>query len=288
MPRFGSVALAGYPNAGKSSLLNAILDAHVALVSAKAQATRLPVQGIYTNRNVQIEFIDLPGLLEPAYLLQKRMRQLALDALARVDLVLHLHPANEAPAPPFATLVADGSPVRAPVQLVYTKGDLVTAEAANALARKAIVTSVRDKGSVARLLDAIGQRMPERPFRHVEDDIAVQPIRFFVAEFLREAVFEQLRDEVPYAVAVEVDEFRENQAPVYIRATLFVERDSQKGIVIGKGGATLRELGAHARQRIEALIGAQVFLDTRVKVLPRWRRNASALTRFGFPIETVR
>src|SRR4051812_40493791 len=127
MPTFGRVALAGLPNAGKSSLLNAILGTHLSLVSPKAQATRLPVSGLLTDDASQIVFIDLPGLLEPAYLMQKRMRELALEGLRSADLVLHLHPAPEAPAPPFASLVADAPAFSAEVILVYTKGDTVSA-----------------------------------------------------------------------------------------------------------------------------------------------------------------
>ena len=284
MPRFGRIALAGLPNAGKSSLLNAILGTHLSLVSPKAQATRLPVSGILTDDDSQIVFVDLPGLLEPAYLMQTRMRQLALDGLRTADLVLHLHPAPEAPAPGFATLVADAPRFGAAVMTVYTKGDMVTAARRQELAALgAPVTSVSSQRSIDYLVGILRSKLRAGEFQFPTDDLATQPMKFFVTEFLREAAFDALEDELPYAFAAEVDEYREERKPVYIRATLYVERESQKGIVIGQGGVTLRKIGVHARKRLEELLGEQVYLETWVKVLPRWRRNAAALARFGFP-----
>jgi GTP-binding protein Era len=285
MHRFGRVALAGLPNTGKSSLLNAILGTHLSLVSAKAQATRLPVTGLLTEGDSQMVFVDLPGLLEPAYLMQRSMRQLALDVLTTADIVLHLHPAPEAPAPPFASLVPDAAPFTAPVVTVYTKGDLVTAARRQELAALgAEVTSTSSPRSITTLVDRLRARLRPGEFQFPDDDLATQPMKFFVAEYLREAAFDALEDELPYAFAAEVDEYREERKPVYIRATLFVERESQKGIVIGHGGATLRRIGIHARTRLEALLGEKVYLETWVKVLPRWRRDAAALERFGFSL----
>ncbi|HEY4321144.1 MAG TPA: GTPase Era [Gemmatimonadales bacterium] len=284
MPRFGRIAIAGRPNAGKSSLLNAILGTHLSMVSPKAQATRLPVTGLVTDADSQLVFVDLPGLLEPEYLLQRSMRHLAIDALRTVDLVLFLWPAPDAPAPDFRSLVPDAPPFRAEVLTVYTKADLVTSAVRASLADSAPITSVTHRPSIDRLLGLIRTRVPPGEFQFPADDLATQPTRFFVTEYLREAAFEALEDELPYAFAAEIDEFREAPKPLYIRATIYVERESQKGIVIGQGGATLRRIGTHARERLEALLGEKVYLETWVKVLPRWRRNASALARFGFPI----
>jgi GTP-binding protein Era len=283
MPRFGRIAIAGRPNAGKSSLLNAILGSHLSLVSPKAQATRLPVSGILTDEDSQIVFVDLPGLLEPAYLLQKSMLHLALGGLRTADIVLFLHPAPEAPAPPLAALIPDAPPFSAEVITVYTKGDLVTVARREELKATAIVTSVGSQRSIDYLVAHLRAKLRPGEFQFPADDLATQPMKFFVAEYLREAAFDALEDEVPYAFTAEVDEYREERKPVYIRATLYVERESQKGIVIGRGGATLRRIGTHARTRLEALLGEQVYLETWVKVLPRWRRSAAALARFGFP-----
>ena len=283
MPRTGHIALAGAPNVGKSSLLNALVGTHLALVSPRAQATRLPVVGIRTDEDTQYILHDLPGLLDPAYLMQTRMRQAALETIERMDVVLHLHPAPDAPAPSFEQVAGLGRPTRAPVLLVYTKGDLVTPGRRQALAEDAIVVSAERGSGLDLLLSRVREHLPEAEFEHDPDDVSTQQLRFFVVEYLREAAFDLLGDELPYAFHAEVEEFRETTRPVYIRATLYVERESQKGIVIGHRGATIKAIGARARARIEELLGAPVYLDCWIKVLPHWRKNPAVLTRFGFP-----
>jgi GTPase len=283
MTQAGHIALAGAPNVGKSSLLNALVGTHLAIVSPKAQATRLPVVGLRTDGDVQYVFHDLPGLLEPSYLMQARMRELALEALERMDLILHLHPAPEAPTPPLLELARLTRPPAAPVLTVYTKADLVPAARREALAGTGTVVSATSGEGIETLLARIREHLPERDFEFAPDDVGTQQLRFFVVEYLREAAFELLGDELPYSFTAEVEEFREDRRPVYIRVTLFVERESQKGIVIGRGGRTLAAIGAHARARLEELLGTPVYLDSWVKVLPNWRRNPVALTRLGFP-----
>ncbi|MEO8295282.1 MAG: GTPase Era [Gemmatimonadota bacterium] len=283
LTRCGHVALTGLPNVGKSTLLNALIGQHLGIVSPKPQATRLPVVGLRTEGNVQYVFHDLPGLLDPSYLMQERMRAAALDQFGRVHVILHLHPAPEAPAPGFTQIARLDRPPSAPVLTVYTKGDVVSAETrARLMENGGLVTSENGAG-LQQLLARIRPLLPERPFEFDAEDVGTQPIRFFVEEYLREAAFDLLEEEVPYSFNAQVEEFRENDRPVYIRVTLYVERETQKAILIGAGGRTIKAIGSHARRRLEPLIGAPVYLDCWVKVLPNWRKNATALTRFGFP-----
>ncbi|MFI5234677.1 MAG: GTPase Era [Gemmatimonadales bacterium] len=284
MTRCGHIALAGRPNVGKSSLLNALIGEHLAIVSPKAQATRLPVTGLRTEGETQFVFHDLPGLLDPEYLLHQRMRESALDAIARADLILHLHPALEAPAPDFTAVAGLPAPPKAPVITLYTKGDLLDADAQRVLeGTGAAVTSAENPATLDALLARLAPLLPEAPFAFPADELGTQPMRFFVVEYLREAAFELLEEELPYAFTAEVEEFREERDPVYIRASLYVESESQKGIVIGRQGRILKAIGTHARQRLEALLGRKIYLDCWVKVLPKWRRSTELLTRFGFP-----
>jgi len=282
MTRCGAIVLAGRPNVGKSTLLNALVGEHLAIVSPKPQSTRLPVIGLLTNDDTQYIFTDSPGLLEPEYRLHEAMRAAALRAIAGADVVAYLHPLPEFPAPPLTSLVQVPALARIPIVTVYTKADLVPARARPPVQGPVVMISASEKEGLDALLTVLRERLPEGPFHYDPEELATQPMRFFAAEFIREAAFEQLHEELPYSVASEIDEFREGAEPVYIRAVLYVERDSQKGIVIGEGGRTIKALGAAARAKIETLLGQRVFLDLHVKVLPKWRRNEPALKRLGY------
>jgi GTP-binding protein Era len=264
--------------------MNALIGQPLAMVSPKAQATRAPVIGLRTEGDTQFVFHDLPGLLDPGYLLQSRIVDAELQVLAVADVVVHLHPASEAPAPPLASLIPAGARLP-PVQLLaYTKSDLLGERPAP----PGLVVSASTGEGLEALVAEIGRRLPEGEWQYPADDLGTQPVRFFVPEYLREAAFELLEDELPYAFTAEVEEFRENDDPVYIRATLYVERESQKRILIGAQGRTIKAIGQHARRRLEGLLGSRVYLDTRVKVLPKWRRSSELLARLGFPDSTRR
>jgi GTPase len=284
MTRCGTVALAGRPNVGKSTLLNALVGQHLAIVAPKPQSTRLPVIGLLTRDDAQFIFTDSPGLLDPEYQLHEAMRAAALRVIHDAEVIAYLHPLAEYPAPPLAQVAKIERPPRAPIVTVYTKADLVPPRTASdrPLPPDSIAVSAVTREGLDALLEAIGAWLPESPFHYDPDEIATQPTRFFAAEFIREAAFELLHQELPYSVACEIDEFREGAEPVYIRAIIYVERDSQKGIVIGEAGRTIKALGAAARAKIEALLDQRVFLDLHVKVLPKWRRHEPSLKRLGY------
>jgi GTP-binding protein Era len=280
MTRCGTVVLAGLPNVGKSSLLNALVQEPLAIVSPKAQSTRAPVVGLRTRGEDQFIFTDPPGLLEPKYRLQEKMREAALRTVADAEVIAYLHPLPEYPAPPFQRVAGLDRAPAAPIVTVYTKGDLVPP--AQRPGREALVVSAVTGEGIEALLDHLAVHLPAGPFHYQADELATQPLRFFAAEYVREAAFDLLEEELPYSVACEIDEFRENERPAYIRAVVYVERESQKGIVIGDKGRTIKAIGRAARERIEALMGGPVYLDLHVKVLENWRRKDPVLRRLGY------
>lgn len=278
--RFGTIALAGKPNAGKSTLLNAIVGEDLAIISPRPQTTRLPVLGLRTEHDVQLLFIDPPGLLDPGYLMQRAMLEDALRVLQHADAVLYLVPASDEAVTPLDQLLPTPLPAATPCVVLRTKSDRPRAAAPPADGE--ILVSARTGEGMDAVLAWCTAHARPGPFRYDPDDLSTQPTRFFVAEYVREAAFACLGDELPYALATEVDEYREGSSPLYIRVTVFVERDSQKGMVVGRGGRMLKRIGTMARQRIEGLLQQRVFLDLWVKTLPKWRSQPGALRRFGF------
>jgi GTP-binding protein Era len=281
----GFVTLVGRPNAGKSTLLNRLVGERLAIVSPKPQSTRERVVGILSDETSQLIFLDTPGLLEPRYALHKAMLHAAHQAIEDADVIVFLVDAQRDKPEDLVTLAQLPKRPAAPVLTVFNKADEVSAarrEELTALAPDALWISAATGAGCEALLAAVRARLPESPFFYDADDVSTQQLRFFVAEFLRETVLEQLEDEVPYGIAVGIEEFRESEDPVYIRAFLYVERESQKGIVVGAGGARIKAIGQAARARIEPLVGRRVFLDLRVKELKNWRKDAHALARLGY------
>jgi GTP-binding protein Era len=285
MPRAGIVTVVGKPNAGKSTLLNRVMGEKLAIVSEKPQSTRDRVVGIHTAGDVQMIILDTPGLLNPRYELQRAMRGTALRALKDADIVIYLADATERTPPSLLEAAELEKMPNAPVWTVLNKADAIRpverTELAEAVPDARFISALTGEG-VDELFTEIGALLPESPFLYPEDEISTASVRFFVSELVRETALEQLDEEVPYSLACEVEEFRETQSPVYIRTVLYVERESQKRILIGAGGQRIRDIGRAARIKVEAFIGAAVYLDLWVKVLPNWRKSDIAIRRFGY------
>jgi len=292
--RTGYVTLVGRPNAGKSTLMNRFIGEHLSIVTPKAQTTWERVTGILTTEASQLVFLDTPGLLEAKDLLQRSMLGAALAALAEADVVLLVIDARYPPSPrDDARLSGAIQSVRVPIHVALNKVEEASEVPREAWRRWVLdrvpgarvheISALEGEG-VTELVAALEADLPEAPFLYPEDDIASQPVRFFVQELVRETVFELYHDEVPYSVVCRVGEFREGQDPVYIQVDVHVERASQKGIVIGKGGLAIRELGARAREKIERFLGRGVYLDLWVKPLKSWRRDRATLGRLGFQV----
>lgn len=282
--RAGFVAVAGFPNAGKSTLLNRLVGQKLAITSPKAQSTRHRIVGIRTEDNAQMVLLDTPGLLEPRDTLHDAMRAAALSAVRDADVIVHVVDATM-PYVPFQEAAGLEHPPRAPIVVAMNKIDRLDIErrgAASLRAPEAVLISAGTGKNIDLLVTAITGALPLSPYLYPEEEISTQPVRFFCAEFVRETALEQLGDELPHALACEIEEFREGSSPLYIRAVIHVERESQKRIVIGANGAQIKKLGRVAREKIERFVGAPVYLDLWVKVLPNWRRNQNAVRRLGY------
>jgi GTPase len=229
--------------------------------------------------------LDTPGLLNPRYELHRAMRTTALRALADADVIVYLADATDRVPPSLEDAAELTAPPRAPVILVLNKVDAIRAverdELETLVPTARFVSALTGEG-VDDLLAELGRALPESPFLYPEDEISTASVRFFVAELVRETALEQLDEEVPYSLACVVEEFREGRTPLYIRTVLYVERESQKRILIGSGGQRIRDIGRAARAKVEQLVGTPVYLDLWVKVLPNWRKSDSALRRFGY------
>jgi GTP-binding protein Era len=287
----GTVALVGFPNVGKSSLMNRLVEQKLSIVTPLAQTTRERVLGIDTRGGVQMVFIDTPGLVDPRYLLHRAMMHEATEVIGDADVVVLLVDASRG-APVFREDVLELVRRANERIVVSNKIDIasdadraaVRSWASEALGAEAAEVSAETGEGAEALRARIAELLPESPFLYPEEDVSSQPVRFFVAELVRETIFEQYEKEVPYSVAVKVEEFRESAQPVYIRAVVFVERPTQKAILIGSGGTAIKRLGQAARRKVEEFVGAPVYLDLWVKVLPKWRKSPLELQRLGFTL----
>jgi GTP-binding protein Era len=284
--RAGAVAILGRPNAGKSSLLNAILGEKLAIVCDKPQTTRSRILGIKNRPGAQLLFFDTPGLHDNTRTLNAILNRQAQEAGNDCDVALILYDLLGSFGEDHAALLARLRERGTPVIVVGTKLDRAGAREAAfppPEAELAYRVSSRSGEGVDGLLDAIAERLPESPPLYPEDDVSDRPLRFLAAELVREAATDALDQELPYALAVEIEEFDESRAElVKIRANLIVERASQKKIVIGEGGRRIKQIGIRARHEIEKLVEVQVHLELWVKVEPRWTKRPARIKALGY------
>ena len=292
----GYAALIGEPNVGKSTLLNALLKQKISIVANKPQTTRQRVLGIASAESYQIVFLDTPGIIEPKYMLQREMMKHSGRALEEADVIVALADAyNEGKLPDVVQSALAPFVKKKPILLVLNKIDLLENPAIEHLVQKQIETGIYDgvlplsalkKKNVDTLEQALVHLMPEHPPYYPEDIASEHPERFFAAEFIREKIFEKFSEEIPYATAVDIREFKERETgKTYINADIVVERDSQKGILIGKNGLALKTLGQSARKEIELFLQHPVFLELHVTVRKGWRDNPAMMQRFGYRVE---
>jgi GTP-binding protein Era len=276
--RSGYVAIVGPANSGKSTLLNRLLDLHFSAVAPRPQTTRHRILGIRNGPGYQALFLDTPGLLDPRYALQRLMKFEIASAVGDADVVLLVIDACRPPDDPLV-LLGQGAGKRLLVALnkvdaVKEKERLLPLAVQFGTADAVLMVSALKGSGLETLVDRIVAALPEHPAYYPTDQVSERPERFFAAEFVREAVFNLYGEEVPYATAVTVEEFKERPGRKdYIRAVVFVERDSQKAILIGKGGAALKRVGSRARRALENFLGRPVYLELNVKVAADWREN---------------
>jgi GTP-binding protein Era len=302
--RSGFACLVGRPNAGKSTLTNALVGKKIVIASSKPQTTRHAVRGIVHRPDAQLVIIDTPGLHKPRTLLGERLNDVVRTTWSEVDIVGVCLPANERigpgdrylvgqlaalPRKPSLVAIATKSDLASPDRMAEHLASIAALEATHKITWADVIpVSVPQRFQLDLLSDALIDLLPEGPPLYPDGEITDEPEETLVSELIREAALEGVRDELPHSITVTVEEMglrndRPGDKPLLdIYASLIVERDSQKGIVIGHQGSRLREIGAAARQQIEALLGTPVYLDLRVKVLKEWQRNAKHLNRLGF------
>ena len=285
----GFVNIIGNPNVGKSTLMNQLVGERISIMTSKAQTTRHRIKGIVNGDNFQIVYSDLPGVLDPAYMMQKMMMRFVVDSLQDADIILYLVECNETKY--NEELIGKIKDLGKPIVLVINKIDKATDE--QVLATRTVWTQVFPEAdvftisalqriNVEALRDRIIDLLPLCPPYFPKDALTDRPMRFFVSELIREQILLQYQKEIPYSVEVVVDSYKEDDQMVRIGDTLYVERNTQKAIIIGKEGSAIKKLGTEARIAIEDFLQKHVFLDITVKVLKDWRNSELQMRRFGY------
>lgn len=287
----GFVTVIGRPNAGKSTLLNQLLGQKVLIMSDKPQTTRNKIRCILTEERGQVIFLDTPGIHKPKHKLGEYMVDSALESIREVDLVLYMVDVTAEFGKGEEYILENLKNVKTPCILLLNKIDLIEKDKLLKLIKDfsalkdffaIIPVSAKTGENKDELLKVIFNEMPEGPMYYPEDEVTDQPERFIMAELVREKVLQLTRDEVPHSIAVLIETVEEKRTLVKVRAVIVVERDSQKGIIIGQGGSLLRQIGSLARQDIETLLGSKVFLELFVKVEKDWRNRGINLKEFGY------
>ena len=288
----GFVAIVGRPNVGKSTFMNYVLGQKIAIMSDKAQTTRNKIQGVYTKDDAQIVFLDTPGIHKPKHELGEFMVKSAYSALKEVDAVLFMVNVSEKRGPGDDFIIEKLKGIKTPIFLVLNKIDLVTPEVLlervesykDALDFAGVFPiSVLQGNNVNELMEGLINALPEGPQYYPVDQITDHPEYFVVSELIREKILQLTQEEIPHSVAVTVDKMQKDEFDkVHVYANIIVERKSQKGIIIGKGGRLLKEIGTRARRDIQQLLGNKVYLELWVKVEKDWRKRKSNLQEYGY------
>lgn len=284
----GFVAIIGKPNAGKSTLMNILVQEQLAITNAKAQTTRHKLYGIVSEKNFQIIYMDTPGIITPAYPLQTAMMEAVKNARSDADIIIWLVDVKDLEILPLF----HGTRIKKPTILVLNKIDLITTTQLHELIAywshhspgiEVIPISAIKNENIDQLLKKIIEWLPTHPPYYPEEILTDKSERFFVQEIIRKKILDQYRQEIPYSVEIVIDSFKELTTLIKIRTVIHVERNTQKGIMIGKRGDALKKLSINAREALQDFFQKKIFLEQRIKVTPNWRKNELLLAKFGYP-----
>ncbi len=285
----GYVAIVGKPNAGKSTLMNQILGTKLSIATHKAQTTRHQIVGIHSEENAQVIFLDTPGIINPKYELQKAMMRFVEKAEKEADVILFIVESDESNIPDYA--FEQLKHLRKPVLLVINKIDTESQEHVEKLKEdlnrkfkfsETVFVSALEGIGIQGLMESIINTLKPGPPFYPKDELSEHPLRFFASELIREQLFLQFHEELPYSATVEVIQYEEREDLDYINAEVIVNRKSQKGMIIGKGGRAIKKLGTESRKSIEEFVDRKVFLDLHVKVREKWRENENMVRNLGY------